>query len=107
MRILRVAPLFWNQSCRTAHMSSRTASDASTSKGTNVNGKTTNGTHSAGPFQVHDGVAPREIARVGVGVIGCGYWGPNLLRNFHSNRDCNLVAVADLNVDRLAWARAQ
>ena len=27
--------------------------------------------------------------------IGCGYWGPNLLRNFKQNSDCDVVAVAD------------
>ena len=27
--------------------------------------------------------------------IGCGYWGPNLLRNFHQNSNCEVVAVAD------------
>jgi predicted dehydrogenase len=36
-----------------------------------------------------------------VGVIGAGYWGPNLIRNFFTNNDCDLIAVADLNEDRL------
>ncbi|MBL9186260.1 MAG: Gfo/Idh/MocA family oxidoreductase [Opitutaceae bacterium] len=44
-------------------------------------------------------------SQLGVAVIGCGYWGPNLLRNFHEGRDTKLVGVADLNPDRLAWAR--
>jgi predicted dehydrogenase len=62
----------------------------------------------ATPFLMRDDAAARRTAkRLGIGVVGCGYWGPNLLRNFHSNRDCHLVAVADLNPDRLTWAQAQ
>ncbi len=38
---------------------------------------------------------------VGVGVIGCGYWGPNLIRNFAQIRKCQLVAVADTDAERL------
>lgn len=36
-----------------------------------------------------------------VGVVGCGYWGPNLIRNFHNLADSEVVAAADLNVQRL------
>src|ERR1700757_1889889 len=32
-----------------------------------------------------------------VGVIGYGYWGPNIVRNFHSNEGCEVVLVADRN----------
>lgn len=39
---------------------------------------------------------------VRVGVIGCGYWGPNLIRNFNELQTANLVAVADLREDRLS-----
>ena len=36
-----------------------------------------------------------------VGVVGCGYWGPNLIRNF-SQLECSEVAwVSDLNESRL------
>jgi predicted dehydrogenase len=38
---------------------------------------------------------------VAVGVIGCGYWGPLLVRNFRSLPDCRLNAVCDLNTERL------
>ena len=38
---------------------------------------------------------------VRVGVVGCGYWGPNLIRNFRALRACELVAVADKDQDRL------
>ena len=30
-----------------------------------------------------------------VGVVGCGYWGPNLIRNFNSLPDCTLKLVCD------------
>jgi predicted dehydrogenase len=38
---------------------------------------------------------------VKVGIIGFGYWGPNLVRNFNLNSDCKVVAVADRREDRL------
>jgi len=30
-----------------------------------------------------------------IGVIGYGYWGPNIVRNFHSQENCEVVLVAD------------
>jgi predicted dehydrogenase len=39
---------------------------------------------------------------INVGVIGCGYWGPNLIRNFNSFTDVNMVMAADLNPEKLA-----
>jgi predicted dehydrogenase len=36
-----------------------------------------------------------------VGVVGCGYWGPNLVRNFRSLPDCELKAMCDLSEARL------
>lgn len=36
-----------------------------------------------------------------MGVIGCGYWGPNLIRNFQNNAEVDLVAMADLEEQRL------
>lgn len=37
---------------------------------------------------------------IGVAVIGAGYWGPNLVRNFRSSPDFDLRAVCDLDVER-------
>jgi predicted dehydrogenase len=37
-----------------------------------------------------------------VGVIGYGYWGPNLVRNFFETRDAQVACVSDLRADRLA-----
>jgi len=39
---------------------------------------------------------------IGIGVIGYGYWGPNLLRNFADQSAAKVVAVSDLSVERLA-----
>ena len=37
-----------------------------------------------------------------VGVIGCGYWGPKLARNFNDLPDCELAWASDLSQERLA-----
>jgi predicted dehydrogenase len=37
-----------------------------------------------------------------VGVIGCGYWGPNLLRNFAENESAELRWICDADEARLA-----
>jgi predicted dehydrogenase len=39
--------------------------------------------------------------QVNVGVVGYGYWGPNLVRNFRSLPECQLVGVCDLSEKRL------
>ena len=36
-----------------------------------------------------------------IGLVGYGYWGPNLARNFHALPDARLVAVADADAKRL------
>ena len=36
-----------------------------------------------------------------VGVVGCGYWGPNLVRNFRSLPDCRLEIMCDVSEERL------
>ena len=40
-----------------------------------------------------------------VGVIGCGYWGPNLIRNLLENRKCTGVTVCDADPASLAKAQ--
>ena len=40
---------------------------------------------------------------VNVGVIGCGYWGPNLVRNLVENRRCGGVTACDLDRSRLEY----
>lgn len=36
-----------------------------------------------------------------VGVVGLGYWGPNLARNFNNLPECKLGALCDLDAERL------
>ncbi|HEY7529261.1 MAG TPA: Gfo/Idh/MocA family oxidoreductase [Gemmatimonadota bacterium] len=42
---------------------------------------------------------------LGVGVVGYGYWGPNLARNFAEVPDVRVAAVSDVREERLAEAR--
>jgi predicted dehydrogenase len=41
-----------------------------------------------------------EIQPLRAAVIGAGYWGPNLARNFRTSSDWDLVAVCDLDAER-------
>src|SRR3954449_6932915 len=47
---------------------------------------------------MHDG-------RVGIGVIGFGYWGPNLVRNFANSESSRVLAVSDLDPAKLALSK--
>jgi predicted dehydrogenase len=38
-----------------------------------------------------------------IGIIGCGYWGPNLIRNFGLVDGVNILAAADSRADRLKF----
>ena len=40
--------------------------------------------------------------KLNVAIIGCGYWGPNLIRNFYSNPDCEVKYVCDMDESRLS-----
>lgn len=44
---------------------------------------------------------PGTDAAIGVGVVGYGYWGPNLVRNFFDTPNCRLVSVCDASPARL------
>jgi predicted dehydrogenase len=44
--------------------------------------------------------------QIKLGVVGCGYWGPNLIRNFRSLPDCSLKMMCDLSEDRLKHLRS-
>jgi len=37
---------------------------------------------------------------INVGLVGCGYWGPNLLRSFCDNPRCRVIGVAELDSQR-------
>ena len=44
---------------------------------------------------------------INIAIIGFGYWGPNLLRNFNANKNCNVKYLVDGREDRLALAKSQ
>jgi predicted dehydrogenase len=44
----------------------------------------------------------RRPIMIRVGVIGCGYWGPNLVRCFAEDGGSAVIAVSDLEASRLA-----
>ena len=61
--------------------------------------------HVPGPVALEP-VAPRTAQdTVRVGVIGYGYWGPNVVRNFHALESAELVAVCDRSPAALKRAR--
>lgn len=47
------------------------------------------------------------MVKTKVGIIGYGYWGPNLARNFYELSSTNLVAIADLNEERLKQVKSK
>jgi predicted dehydrogenase len=40
-----------------------------------------------------------------IGVVGCGYWGPNLVRNLRNSPDCQLKVICDQSEQRLTHMR--
>ena len=53
-----------------------------------------------------DGMGGRSMKKpISIGVVGCGYWGPNLVRNLNF-LDCNLKAMCDANAARLAHLKS-
>jgi predicted dehydrogenase len=40
-----------------------------------------------------------------IGVLGIGYWGPNLIRNFLINKNVKSVTACDINESRLVYAK--
>jgi len=43
--------------------------------------------------------------KIGIGVIGAGYWGPNLIRNFSAIEDCRVVWVCDQKQGRRQYVQ--
>ena len=62
------------------------------SNGSSSNGSSHNGQH-------------RDSSTIKVGVIGCGYWGPQIIRNLHEMQNVQLTAVADTKPERLEFVR--
>jgi predicted dehydrogenase len=44
--------------------------------------------------------------QITVGVVGCGYWGPNLIRNFRALPNCSMRMMCDLDQGRLKHLRS-
>jgi predicted dehydrogenase len=44
--------------------------------------------------------------KINIGVIGCGYWGPNLVRNFRALSDCRMKVMCDISESRLRHLRS-
>lgn len=42
-----------------------------------------------------------EQKGIKIGIIGCGYWGPNLIRNFNNLDDSQLAYVCDIDKEKL------
>src|SRR5689334_962041 len=42
-----------------------------------------------------------QSSQVGIGIIGYGYWGPNLVRNFAGNPSASVIGVSDLDPAKL------
>ncbi|MBO0708379.1 MAG: Gfo/Idh/MocA family oxidoreductase, partial [Candidatus Dormibacteraeota bacterium] len=51
--------------------------------------------------------ASTAVRPFGVGVVGYGYWGPNLVRNFSEVSGAVVAAVSDLRPERLAQVRGR
>jgi predicted dehydrogenase len=45
------------------------------------------------------------VTPVRIGVLGCGYWAPNLIRNFQKLPECQVVAAADPDSTRVEALR--
>jgi len=49
----------------------------------------------------------KTLVRARISLIGCGYWGPNLLRSFRGLAGAEVVAVAENEPSRRAFVEAQ
>jgi predicted dehydrogenase len=47
------------------------------------------------------------VSKTGIAVVGAGYWGPNLVRNFAADEGSELLWVCDLDGDRAARLAAR
>ncbi len=46
------------------------------------------------------------MEKINVAVVGCGYWGPNLIRNFRQLPNCRLKVCCDLDCTKLERMKA-
>ena len=52
-------------------------------------------------------ISKRGNNMIGIGIVGYGYWGPNLARNFVEVPEANLVCISDLSPKRLELVRSR
>ena len=45
------------------------------------------------------------VGKIRIAVVGAGYWGPNLVRNFNQSRDAEVTLVCDVDEARLSHVR--
>ena len=45
------------------------------------------------------------MKKIKIGIIGCGHWGPNFVRNFSQLPGANVYEVTDLNIGRLEYIK--
>src|SRR5688572_1414822 len=55
------------------------------------------------PEGLHLDTPVSDVVRMGV--VGFGYWGPNIVRNLNALDRCQLVSVCDTNANALTRAR--
>jgi predicted dehydrogenase len=60
----------------------------------------------SGPAEDSSGPRQRGEDVLKVGVIGFGYWGPNIVRNFHAQEHSTVVAVCDKSPKSLARVKS-
>lgn len=46
-----------------------------------------------------------NASKIKIGVIGCGHWGPNIVRNLQNHPRCSVIQVVDASRERLAAIR--
>ncbi len=44
-------------------------------------------------------------SKVNLGIVGAGYWGPNLARNFYQNPEASLKCICDVRDERIFYIR--
>lgn len=48
---------------------------------------------------------PKKIRQLNIAVAGCGYWGPNLIRNFMALKGCRVKTACDFKETRLKYIK--
>lgn len=47
-----------------------------------------------------------KLRQINICVVGCGYWGPNLIRNFRSLPGCNMKYMCDVSAPRITHLKS-